>query len=174
MSEKQYNFIYEQLVISDDDLVGLVAYGIYKKHKIEFITRFKEQHDREPEKGECEAFFITSTTESQLAKYRDQAENLLSEAVGNVATEEINKFEAEMLHNYKSEIKSALPSGWVTVGLGILSAFIFSLIAALFFFLGGTSEKSTLDNTIKTIKALAPQARDKSCEKTDTIQWEKK
>lgn len=33
--ERSYNFIYEQLVKSEDDLVGLVAYAIYKKHKIE-------------------------------------------------------------------------------------------------------------------------------------------
>ncbi|MEG0107744.1 MAG: hypothetical protein RR705_02690 [Lachnospiraceae bacterium] len=171
MAERHYNFIYEKLVISDDDLVGLVAYGIYKKHKIEFITRFKEEHQRDPEKGECEAFFITSTTESQLAKYRDQAESILSEAVGNVASEEISKFEKEMLRNYKAEIKQALPSGWMTIGLGILSAFIFSLIAALFFFLGGTSEKSTFDNTTKAIKALTPERTEENCDKSDTIQW---
>lgn len=154
-------------------LVGLVAYGIYKKHKIEFITRFKEQHQRDPEKEECEAFFITSTTESQLAKYRDQAESILSEAVGNVASEEISKFETEMLRNYKAEIKSALPSKLETIAYGILSAFSFSLIAALFFFLGGTSEKSTLDNTIKTIKALSPELKEGNCKENDTIQWRK-
>ena len=42
--ERSYNFIYEQLVKSEDDLVGLVAYAIYKKHKIEFITRMKGKY----------------------------------------------------------------------------------------------------------------------------------
>ena len=34
---KKYNFIYSKLVESEDDLVGLVAYGVYKQHKISFI-----------------------------------------------------------------------------------------------------------------------------------------
>lgn len=28
----KYNFIYKELVTAEDDLVGLIAYGIYKKH----------------------------------------------------------------------------------------------------------------------------------------------
>lgn len=38
----KYNFIYEKLVTSDDDLVGLITYGIYKKQKIESIAKIKE------------------------------------------------------------------------------------------------------------------------------------
>lgn len=30
--ERQFNFIYTKLVQADEDLVGLIAYGIYKKH----------------------------------------------------------------------------------------------------------------------------------------------
>lgn len=37
----KYNFIYKELVSADDDLVGLIAYGIYKKHKIEFYNQDK-------------------------------------------------------------------------------------------------------------------------------------
>lgn len=32
------NFIYSKLVRDDDDIIGMVAYGIYKKHKIEFMN----------------------------------------------------------------------------------------------------------------------------------------
>lgn len=42
----KYNFIYKELVSADDDLVGLIAYGIYKKHKIEFITKIKREQGR--------------------------------------------------------------------------------------------------------------------------------
>lgn len=64
----KYNFIYEKLVTAEDDLVGLIAYGIYKKHKIEFITKIKEEQQRDPIDEECHAFFISSTTETQLGK----------------------------------------------------------------------------------------------------------
>ena len=34
----RYNFIYEKLVTAEDDVLGLIAYGIYKQHKIEFVN----------------------------------------------------------------------------------------------------------------------------------------
>ncbi len=40
---RQYNYIYKKLVNSEDDLIGLIAYGIYKKHKIEFIEQIQEE-----------------------------------------------------------------------------------------------------------------------------------
>ena len=40
------NFIYSKLVRDDDDIIGMVAYGIYKKHKIEFIESIKSAHGR--------------------------------------------------------------------------------------------------------------------------------
>lgn len=63
---KAINFIYEKLVTSGDDLVGLIAYGIYKKYKIEFITKIKENQGRKPTDEECQTFYAASTTESQL------------------------------------------------------------------------------------------------------------
>ena len=75
----KYNFIYKELVSADDDLVGLIAYGIYKKHKIEFITKIKREQGREPSDEECKSFFAASTTDSQLRNYRSQAETMLSE-----------------------------------------------------------------------------------------------
>lgn len=40
--ERKYNFIYEKLVSSDDDLIGLVAYSIYKRHKIDLLMELKK------------------------------------------------------------------------------------------------------------------------------------
>ena len=59
---RQYNYIYKKLVNSEDDLIGLIAYGIYKKHKIEFIEQIQEEYKREPTDEECSSFFISSTT----------------------------------------------------------------------------------------------------------------
>lgn len=80
---RQYNYIYKKLVNSEDDLIGLIAYGIYKKHKIEFIEQIQEEYKREPTDEECSSFFISSTTDSQIIKYRNDASSLLSEVVAN-------------------------------------------------------------------------------------------
>lgn len=152
--ERKYNFIYEKLVEAEDDLVGLVAYGIYKRHKIEFITEIKETKMRDPNDDECASFFVSSTTESQLKKYRNDAEALLSDMVMNAAGEEIQEYEREMLREYQDNIKKALPSNTKSVLLSVLAAFIFSLIAGMFFFLGSTSEKTTNSIVQKTMERI--------------------
>lgn len=156
--KQKYNFIYEKLVRSENDLVGLVAYGIYKKHKIEFITKIKEESAREPDDVECNAFFISSTTDSQLNKYRNDAESLLSEMVMTASGKEIEEYEIEMLKDYQKAIRKALPSNTESVLLSVLAAFLFSVIASLFFFLGGTSEKATNEKVNEAIERISPSA----------------
>ena len=147
----KYNFIYEKLVSAEDDLVGLIAYGIYKKHKIEFITKIKDEYKRDPTEEECKSFSAASTTESQLKNYRGQAETLLSEMVGNIANEELTRYEDEMLRNYKKEISACLPSNkrtfWLSIIAGIISTLLFSVIAGIFYFVGETSDRSTRHKT---------------------------
>ncbi len=147
----KYNFIYAKLVSADDDVVGLIAYGIYKKHKIEFITKIKDEQGREPTDEECSSFFAASTTDCQLNNYRSQAETMLSEMVGNIANEELTHYESEMLQNYKKEISSCLPSNGKTFGIsilaGVVSTLLFTLIAGIFYFIGETSDRSTRSKT---------------------------
>ncbi len=162
----KYNYIYEKLVKTNDDVLGLIAYGIYKQHKIEFITKIKEEQHCDPTQEECNSFFAASTTESQLLNYRNQAETLLSETVGNIAIEEINHHEAEMLRNYQEEIRNCIPGNWHSFGLsvlaGVISTILFSVIAGVFYFMGETSDRSNkgrtkelMENIKKSEKNLA-------------------
>ncbi len=157
----RYNFIYEKLVMAEDDLVGLIAYGIYKKHKIEFITSIKETEHRDPTEDECRSFFATSTTPFQLDAYRSQAETMLSEMVGSIADEEFDRYEREMLKGYKKDIASCLPSNWTSFGIsilsGIVSAFLFAVIAGLFYFIGETSDRSTRERTKELMEEVAAE-----------------
>ncbi len=154
----KYNFIYSKLVAAEDDIVGIIAYGIYKKHKIEFITKIKDEQGREPSDEECRSFFAASTTDSQLGNYRHQAEAMLTEVVGNIANEELQRAEYEMLRNYKREISACIPSNWKSFGFsiaaGILSSFLFALIAGLFYFMGETSDRSTRDKVRNTMEQV--------------------
>lgn len=140
--EKNYNYIYEKLVRSEDDLVGLVAYAIYKKHKIEFITRIKEEEGREPNDADCNAFFKASTTQSQLVKYRNDAQTILSDVVANTTNEELGRFEQEMLTDYENRIKKCLPPWWHNVLWSVIASFIFSGIGLFFYYLGISEKKS--------------------------------
>lgn len=66
----------------------------------------------DPEEDECEAFFISSTTDSQLEKYRNDAITLLGDLVANANSEDPKKYEEDMFNDYRSHIKAVLPPWW--------------------------------------------------------------
>ena len=146
------NFIYSKLVRDDDDIIGMVAYGIYKKHKIEFIESVKQAHNREPNDEEWHAFAISTNTDSQLNKYVSQAENMLATFVMDSAGEQIKDSERKMLEQYRDNIKAVLPSNWKTVGLSVLGSFIFSAVITIALILGAFSEKDKADMVDRIVK----------------------
>lgn len=162
--ERQFNFIYTKLVQADEDLVGLIAYGIYKKHKIEFIEKIKADTGHAPTEDECQTFYFTCTTDSQLEHYRMQAEAMLSETISSIAREELTNYERDMYKNFKSEIKSCIPSNWSSLGFsvlaGLLSTLLFSIIASLFYFIGETSDKSTHEKVKSAIEEVQESPQD--------------
>ena len=51
---RKYNYIFKKLVDDETDLIGLVAYGLYKNNKIEYLEKFKDKNGREPTEDELE------------------------------------------------------------------------------------------------------------------------
>lgn len=174
---KTYNFIFRDLVRDENDLVGLIAYGLYKQHKIEFIESFKSANTgQDPTDEDYKAFAMTSCTPSSLKHYRDTAESLLQQITLTAAREEINAFEDDMLRQYRSEISLALQTGkddtlrdlgeaikrhqpkwWSSVIASFVGAVVFSLFVSLGVYLGSTSEKSNvkiISDAIETLKNI--------------------
>lgn len=145
------NFIYSQLVSDDNDIIGMVAYGFYKKHKIEFIESVKAKHNREPNDEEWNAFMLSSNTDGQLKKYESWAENKMATFVMEVAGEQIKQSERQMLEHYQENIKAVVPSNLKTVLLGVLGSFVFSIIITLALILGAFSEKDKAEIVHKII-----------------------
>ena len=157
--DKKYNFIYRELVVDENDLIGLIAYGLYKKHKIEFIEAYKsENFGQEPSLDACNAFANSSCTPTQIKQYRDSAETLLQKMTMEAAREEIDKFENNLLKDYRAELRQAVrdeqPRWWHSVLWSVIGALVFSLIVALFVFIGSTSEKTTSDRVNELIETL--------------------
>ena len=42
--QRQYNFIYEKLVENENDIIGHIAYALYKADKIKYIRSFESMH----------------------------------------------------------------------------------------------------------------------------------
>jgi hypothetical protein len=72
------NPVFDQLVPNDRDLVGLVAYSLYKLSKRDWIEAFREENHRDPTAAEVNVYITGEKTQRRLATYRRLAEDALA------------------------------------------------------------------------------------------------
>lgn len=116
-----HNPIFTKLVTdSDDKLLGMVAYGIYKSAKKEWILQFEADHRRPPNSDELRAYALTWTP--QLIQ---NATDAAASALAEFASEAIDEAQPDIL-------RDALKGNSVrSIGLGIASAFIYTVLLIL-------------------------------------------
>lgn len=176
MNEKQYNFIYSKLITGKDDVVGMLAYSIYKQHKIEFIEDFKVKKGKAPEDSDLEYFIISSIAPSQLAKYRESACAILSENVAAAVQDELSRIDIDFQKSIDSVVKRHADSvetavekhsssNWKTICLNMASSFLFSVILVIVFILGYTTESNLRNKT----KAVLETIHESQTEQGDSI-----
>ncbi len=69
--------IFQMLVSDDGDIVGLVAYALYKQSKLDWMRQFESERSRWPDDAELSSFIIGEGTQRRLATYRHLAETAL-------------------------------------------------------------------------------------------------
>jgi ABC-type antimicrobial peptide transport system permease subunit len=92
---RNYNHIYQLLVKNDNDLVGIIAYSIYKKQKIQHIEEFKELHKKAPTDDDLVPFNNISSNKTSIEGYRIKAENILEEFLNIILEkhkEDVNRY----------------------------------------------------------------------------------
>lgn len=77
--------MFDKLVANENDVPGLVAYGIYKYSERDWLLAFESAHGRAPEPNEVHSFKLGETTDRRAALYRRLAEDLLAAAYPNPA-----------------------------------------------------------------------------------------
>ncbi len=140
--------MYSKIVDDANDIIGLVAYALYKQHKIEFFNKVRiENGGEEPSEEAIKAFIQSSSTDSQIKKYRAEAEGILSDVVINVTREQINQAEREMLDSYQAKIREAVkaetPGKGLTITLNVVGTALFSVLITLVFIIGNFSERGS-------------------------------
>ena len=148
---RRYNYVYDKLVKSDNDIAGMVAYCIYKQHKIEFITKFKKDKGREPSDDECESFFMSAITDTQLDNYHKKAEGIFSSIVSTITNSQIDDIEEKMTKEYKRHIREALPPWWHNVLWSVIASFIFSLMGMFFYYQGRIDNKQEAEKPTTSV-----------------------
>jgi hypothetical protein len=122
-----YNFIFGKLVTRAEDFVGMVAYAIYKRQKIEWIEGFKADNLRDPTDDELEGGFARiSNMPSQLESYRQQAVDLIDSFVEYTLAEKA--FEVERNIRDDAVIKAVQRSFWSGVGENVVAGVVSSII----------------------------------------------
>ena len=76
-SEAERNAVFETLVTGDADIIGLVAYSIYKQNKHDWLIAFARIKGREPDEVELGSYIVGESTPRRLATYRHLAEATL-------------------------------------------------------------------------------------------------
>ena len=85
----EHNVVFTSLVTADDDIVGLVAYSIYKQNKYDWLQAYSRLEGRMPEPAEVHSYLLGESTARRLATYRHLAQAVLdgrgAEVAGNGA-----------------------------------------------------------------------------------------
>lgn len=95
MSHQTFN----KLVENDADFIGMVAYTIYKKDKLDWIEQFKVRNPgSQPTYADISAGFnVASDSPAKIAAYRSMAETKLNEFMDNTLAEEISDYRTSIL-----------------------------------------------------------------------------
>lgn len=136
---RQYNFIYRELVEDDNDIVGHIAYSLYKSDKIKFIEKFKAKHGQEPAEDDLRQFHEVCCIQSNIDRYKMQAISILQQFMSDTlasTTKQIEEDYKKAQDKHLADIVAPLvPKFWWSVWQSIIGAFVFALIVAAFAFI---------------------------------------
>lgn len=135
MADGSYNYIYKELVESEDDILGIIAYSLYKRQKIEYIRNFKDKTGNNPADKDLVPFHDVSNSASQLESYRNQASQLAQNFLDISLSTEAQRLEKYYADKANEEIKSVRPGFWIGVWQSVVGSVVFvSLVGFLVFF----------------------------------------
>lgn len=156
-AQQEYNEVYESLVKDQDDIVGFIAYGLYKKSKQEYITTFKEKFNKEPTSEDLKVHVLCSEMPS-LTSYREKAEQtlklLLEQAVSEKEVDLEKNFQRHLwgyVKNYQPPSPmNKLSTFFKSAFSGVMGNFITTaIIILLFYSLSSQTSKENLKSGAK-------------------------
>lgn len=123
-----YNHIYKTLVKGPDDIVGALAYALYKEEKLQFITDFEQTHKREPTDEELACFHQTSNLPARLASYQDRAQGLLEDFMDDVLATELIEQQQAIKDDAVIQAINQKYGFWRGVGQNVVAGFLATAI----------------------------------------------
>lgn len=141
---RKYNFIYSRIVEGKGDIIGYIAYALYKDAKIEYINRYKEEHNgKEPDEDDLKPFHDITSTGASIENYKYVASGILQAFLDNTLEETKAQIEENLNKNHIGLIKKAIepikpPAMWKSylngIAQSVFGAFIFMGIMCILVF----------------------------------------
>lgn len=132
---KGYNFIYDQLVDSEDDIHGIISYSVYKRQKIQFIKDFKAKNGgNDPSEGDLKPFNDLSMSDAQLEFYKSEATVLTQSFLENVLEADLKEREAYFSARVHAELSNIKPRHFLDIFKGALGSLLFVLLTGALYF----------------------------------------
>ena len=119
---RKYSYMYSRLVKSDQDVVGSIAYSLYKSAKISYIRKIEAETGSPISESKLQDYDRAQQTQEQIELYLDKANRLLAE------------FNQDMLEAVVSHIEKEAAdkhSFWYGAWQSVVGAFVYSLLLAL-------------------------------------------
>lgn len=132
INKHRYSSIYNELVDQPNNLVGLLAYSIYKKEKINYVKRFEEEHRRPPDPSELKEFHQQS--HHRIGQYNEIAESRVSDLFDSLFKTQSELLEEEYNNRLMAELKAYKPSWWAGVFQGVMGSILYSIFIGLIIF----------------------------------------
>ena len=93
---RKYSLLYRKIVNGERDVVGHIAYALYKSAKIKHIEDYKSQNNgAEPDEDYLEHFHKIACLDEEVNRYRIQATGILQDFMQNALDEASSKIETE-------------------------------------------------------------------------------
>ncbi|WP_025125678.1 hypothetical protein [Myroides odoratimimus] len=105
--EKKYSYLYKEIVEDENDMVGHIAYSLYKTSKIEFIENFKKDNDSTPP-TEVDLENFHRSIKTVVPTLRFQAEQILSDFTQFTLEETISSIEEQLIENQDQRLQRLL------------------------------------------------------------------
>ena len=133
MSEKiKFSKVYERLVSDDRDLLGQVAYSIYKMRKRDFLMQKQAETGEEEIDEKAINAFVEAQSDYTLGLYKEQAKNIFREFLNasyeSELEEAVEQIEREYIGKYEELAKNVRPHSW---WYGVLQSFVASFLFLL-------------------------------------------
>lgn len=132
---RKYSFIYGKLVTEDGDLIGLLAYSIYKKQKIEHIQNFVDQHGCDPNDAELDTFHQFTIADSQIEQYKTTAESKLNDFVNEIMDIKAQEVEKFYKTTFRDIAKEKGHGFWYGILQGVVSSLFYTILLGAIFFI---------------------------------------